>query len=220
MDGSNEPSRAAEVLATAACAFLDGLPPTADVPRRWPPLRATRPFEPRHLPVLTWLAAVFAVPSSSAADLVDTMKARAGMLSWGQTYGEQDFGPAFLERYGWTEVIGSRGPIPSDDVAVGFLLLGPDTTYPAHAHEAEEIYVPLSGVASWMRGDEGFVERAVGEVIHHRSWVPHAMHTGAEPSRAAGPLSVHPQGGGRAARGRRGAGRRCGAPSADHGRDD
>jgi mannose-6-phosphate isomerase-like protein (cupin superfamily) len=74
-----------------------------------------------------------------------------------------------------------RGPIASEKVACGFLLLGPGVEYPAHAHEAEELYVPLAGAALWMRGEEDFVSRAVSESIEHPSWMPHAMRTGAKP---------------------------------------
>ena len=102
-------------------------------------------------------------------------------LSWQQTYNAGDFGPDFLAGYGWSEFIGLRGPVASDRIACGVLLLAPGITYPAHAHQAEEIYLPISGVAEWQHGDGRFAKVAVGQAIHHAPWVPHAMKVGAEP---------------------------------------
>ena len=146
----------------------------------WPELCVTRAIEPATLPVCAVLqAAAQGAPAAFAPLLAGLCEGAAG-LRWGQTYGAADFGAAFLRGYGWTELIGLRGPIASDDVAVGFLLLGPGVVYPAHAHEAEEVYLPLSGTAQWMRGKGGFAPVAPGVVIRHPSWMPHAMRTGEE----------------------------------------
>ncbi len=106
---------------------------------------------------------------------------RRAALRWGQTYTEADFGRDFLDRYGWTELVGTRGHFASETIAAGFLLLGPGVVYPDHHHVAEEIYVPLTPATEWRKGDGAFVARAAGEVIHHPSNVSHAMRTGAEP---------------------------------------
>jgi len=101
-------------------------------------------------------------------------------LAWSQTYSPTDFGPEFLEKYGWTEIIGPRGPIPDQKLACGFLLLGPGVTYPDHHHTAEELYIVISGTAAWRRGDENWYEKPPGAVIHHPSNMPHAMRTAEE----------------------------------------
>ena len=69
----------------------------------------------------------------------------------------------------------------SERIACGVLLLGPHVTYPAHAHAAEEIYLPIHGVAEWQRGDAGFHPVPVGQAVHHPAWMPHAMRVGAAP---------------------------------------
>ncbi len=172
---------AAEVAITAARALLDGMDGAVPFLESWPDLEATRPVAPCWLPVLSWRdeARRLAVPAT--APLVAALTAEADALAWQQSYTAADFGAAFLQRYGWTELVGLRGPIPSRTIACGILMLGPDIDYPAHAHEAEELYVPLAGTAWWTRGDEAPVERPAGTPIHHPSWVPHAMQTGAEP---------------------------------------
>ena len=58
---------------------------------------------------------------------------------------------------------------------------GPPTLLSSHRHEAEEIYVPLSGTADWQQGDAVWREYAPGTLVHHLSEEPHAMRTGKEP---------------------------------------
>ncbi len=151
----------------------------------WPDLVPGRAVAARVLPVCRWLEQAVAGAPPDLVPLVRGLREGAADLPWGQTYGAQDFGAAFLDGYGWTELIGLRGPMASCRVAVGFLVLGPGVDYPSHAHEAEEIYLPLSGAALWQRGDADYAEVQPGACIHHESWVPHAMRTGAEPLVAA-----------------------------------
>lgn len=160
-------------LAAGIRAAVEGVPEAAAFLGDWPEGAARRGQVPVQLPVCRWLAGM-------AGGLAGEVAAHAGALEWRQTYGAADFGAGFLERYGWTEIIGLRGPIPSERVAAGFLLLGPDVTYPAHAHEAEEIYLPLSGRAWWQKG-EAWRQVEPRTAIHHPGWVPHAMRTEAEP---------------------------------------
>ena len=144
----------------------------------WPrPPWRRREVEARSLPVVACLEAVSQGRPPEAAAELDRLRAEAGGLAWAQTYSAAEVGAAFLERYGWTELVGLRGPVASDALAAGFLLLGPGTEYPAHHHAAEEIYVPLSGVAFWRRGEEGWRIRSPGEPIHHPSGQSHAMRT-------------------------------------------
>ena len=128
-----------------------------------------------------WLASLEPLAAPETRALVRELVAAADILQWRQTYSAADFGPEFLDSYGWTELIGLRGPIPSERVACGFLMLGPRIEYPAHAHEAEELYLPLAGEALWMRGRGDFVARAPGEMIEHSSWILHATRTREQP---------------------------------------
>ncbi|HUI61627.1 MAG TPA: dimethylsulfonioproprionate lyase family protein [Steroidobacteraceae bacterium] len=135
---------------------------------------------PASLPVLTWLPQVQRDAEPFAAELVSEICRAAPSMSWQQTY-RAAVDEHFLRNYGWCELAGLKGPLPSTRVAAGWLLLGPQTTYPSHRHEAEEIYLPLVGVASWLQGDGLWRERSPGELIHHRPHEPHAMRTRAAP---------------------------------------
>jgi hypothetical protein len=171
----------------AIFAAASGLLRTLDSPgigrflRDWPePPLQRRPMVPKDLPVLSVLPTVVRQVPPRAGDLVRTLADNAVSCAWGQTYDADDFGAAFLRNYGWMELIGTRGAIVSDRLAAGFLLLGPSTCYPRHYHDAEEIYVPLSGTACWLRGEDRRPHAPLS-VIHHPSRIPHGTETGSEP---------------------------------------
>ncbi|WP_131194577.1 dimethylsulfonioproprionate lyase family protein [Lichenihabitans psoromatis] len=195
-----DPSAAAEVLTIVALAYglLDTMPTAQPFLAAWPDQSDSRPFAPQGCPVLTWLDEIAANTTPATAPVVAALSSAAAALAWRQSYMAADFGAAFLDRYGWTELIGTKGPVPSATIACGFLMLGPWTQYPAHAHAAEELYVPLSGTALWTRGDEAPVRHRPGAPIHHPAWISHAMSTEAEPLLAlylwrGGDLAAKPQ---------------------------
>ena len=127
------------------------------------------------------MPAVVKAAGRDTAFLVNTLASLARDLAWGQTYSAQDFGAGFLEKYGWSEFIGLRGPIASERMACGVLFLGPQIEYPRHSHEAEEVYVPLTGQTLWQCGDQDWSYRNAGLPIYHASRVPHAMRTESVP---------------------------------------
>ena len=148
----------------------------------WPRTSQQRMITASHLPVLRWLPEIARDAAPFGFELVAEMCRAAPSLAWRQTYTAQDLGRAFLDNYGWSEILGSgNGPLASERIACGFLILGPSTHYPRHRHEAEEIYLPLSGTAAWQQGDAVWRERVPGTLIHHASDEPHAMRTGGRP---------------------------------------
>ena len=150
--------------------------------KNWPaPNCTTRSVFSRSLPVLSWMPAAVKAAGKQTEFLVNRLASLANHLTWGQTYSAQDFGAGFLEKYGWTEFIGLRGPIACDRMACGVLFLGPQIEYPRHSHAAEEVYVPLTGPTLWQCGDQDWVDRTPGRPIYHASRVWHAMRTESVP---------------------------------------
>lgn len=145
----------------------------------------SRTLDPSGLPVLRWLDEAVAGIVPRGREIAQALAASSPRLAWAQTYAADDLGASFLDRYGWTELLGQRGPVASERIAVGFLILGTEIEYPRHHHEAEEIYLPLSGTAEWLHGEEGWARRPPGAVIHHPSRMPHGMRTGTKPLLAA-----------------------------------
>ncbi|WP_315923458.1 dimethylsulfonioproprionate lyase family protein [Mesorhizobium sp. SP-1A] len=140
-----------------------------------------RELAPQRLDCLRHLDRAAEIAPASARPLAGLLAGHRSRLRWGQTYGREDFGQGFIDNYGWCEVFGTRGHFANDSIACGVLLLGPGLLYPDYHHEAEEIYVPLTGETEWRMGDEPFRRRMAGEVVHHASNVDHAMRTGTEP---------------------------------------
>jgi quercetin dioxygenase-like cupin family protein len=147
----------------------------------WPVTGERRPVVPSAIPVLSLLPKIKTEAPGFSHELVNDIVRAAPSMAWRQTYTVADVGAAFLQNYGWSEIVGTSGPLPGEHVACGFLILGPGTHYPLHQHEAEEIYIPLSGTASWLQGDGAWQKLAPGTVIHHSSNEPHAMRTGKQP---------------------------------------
>lgn len=131
---------------------------------------------PQHLPVLQWIDSFEG--DGQNAELVSLLQKRAAGLNWRQSYTVEDFGAGFLAAYGWTEMIGMRVPIQNPNLACGFLVLGPQVEYPDHSHDAEEIYVVLAGEGEFTKGQEGWVSKKSGDIIHHTSGLPHSVRTG------------------------------------------
>jgi hypothetical protein len=140
-----------------------------------------RQLDPTTLPCLRHLQRAAQIAPMPESLVVMPLCTSRGALHWGQTYAAKDFGTDFIANYGWMELFGTRGHFVNDDVAAGFLVLGPGTLYPDHHHVAEELYVPLTSGTEWRKGDDTFIERKAGEVIHHGPNVNHAMRTGSEP---------------------------------------
>jgi hypothetical protein len=143
----------------------------------WPASPKLREVAPTTLPVLGHLAALRDAAPSFSLPLVRTLADAAPMLAWRQSYREPAVSARFLQGYGYTELMGLSGPVPSEHLACGFLVLGPQVTYPPHSHEAQEIYVPLAGAAAWRSGAAGWVWQENGAVLQHGSGEIHAMRT-------------------------------------------
>jgi hypothetical protein len=135
----------------------------------------------QHLPVCAHFAAAVAAARGTPAQALAAAAERLGAVAcWTQNphYRSSPPDSAFLANYGYFVVAGpADGPpafVEAPNLAMGFLLLGPGTHYPAHRHPAEEIYIPLSGAGDWRRGEAPWRREAAGAVIHHPSGISHA----------------------------------------------
>lgn len=140
-----------------------------------------RTLEPNAVACSVLLDRAIILASDATRPLTELLARHRDELRWGQTYTAADFGQHFIDNYGWVELFGTRGHFANEQLAAGFLVLGPDVEYPDHHHLAEELYIPLSGSTCWRMGGEPFRLRSAGEIVHHASNVSHAMRTGNEP---------------------------------------
>lgn len=147
----------------------------------WPDVTRVKTSEPLTLPVQTHMDRIIDQAPSATMSVLKHIADTQSLFQWGQTYTEHEASRAFLDQYGWAEIIGRKGPIASGALAVGLLLLGPDTEYPLHAHPANEYYIPLSGTADWYTDDTGWQTRPPLALIHHASGIRHGMRTKGAP---------------------------------------
>ena len=71
--------------------------------------------------------------------------------------------------------------VKNKQLRFGLLLQDPNIIYAKHQHAAEELYLVLSGIASWSVDDEEAKEKDEGEFIHHAENQPHQMNTNHDP---------------------------------------
>jgi len=134
---------------------------------------------------------------SSLGTLVDRLVPH---FSWTQNpnYRRDPPDPGFLDRYGYAVIVGPEDGPPAlavdPRVAIGVLLLGPDTHYPLHSHPAVEVYYTLTE-GEWWRHPGPWRREPPGSAIHHVPNIPHATRTGADPLLAiylwTGDLETH-----------------------------
>jgi hypothetical protein len=132
------------------------------------------------LPVTRLLDGVVAETGQPAVDRVLRAFTAAGpILRWVQTTEYvATLSQQFLDNYGYVRVIGPGGLVESDVASAGLGVWGAGLYYPRHEHPAEETYHLLNGSASFQRGAGPWVDRAVGESVHHDPWEHHAQRFG------------------------------------------
>lgn len=141
----------------------------------------TREFNPRYLPVIEQLSQMLDQAGPAYSELIEALVAAREVLYFGQTYTASDFGAKFLDHYGWLKLLGPDGYWHSDVLSSGLLFLGDRITYPQHWHDAEEIYLPVSGDAQWYREGQGWQMQPVGNWIHHPGGIKHGTRTLGQP---------------------------------------
>ncbi|MCP4765635.1 MAG: cupin domain-containing protein [Gammaproteobacteria bacterium] len=103
-------------------------------------------------------------------------------LRWEQSYRKGDglVPDAMLDAYGFAEIIGARGPFVSERIRAGIAIWGPGIVYPRHQHQAEEVYILLSGSARFKLDDKAETSQHRGDIVFVASNTPHAFCCGDE----------------------------------------
>jgi mannose-6-phosphate isomerase-like protein (cupin superfamily) len=140
--------------------------------------RRPAPPTPCELPVVRyWPAALAGLQDQEGASLTPLLQQLTPRLSWwqGEHYTAASMGAAFVENYALAELLGPRGLCRSADLALGILLLGPDTYYPPHYHPAEEGLYLLSGRGTWHLDRGPTISLPPGGVVHIPAGGAHAF---------------------------------------------
>jgi mannose-6-phosphate isomerase-like protein (cupin superfamily) len=133
-------------------------------------------------PVSAILAEAVNQATSNTHTLLQTFARHKHRLRWEQSYRKQDglVPDAMLDAYGFAEIIGQRGPFISDRIRAGIAIWGPQVEYPQHQHQAEEIYVILSGSAAFSFDGGAEQTHRAGDLVFVESNRRHGFRTSEE----------------------------------------
>ena len=85
--------------------------------------------------------------SYSTAPLAQAIERIRDQLYW--EFGYSKVPPGLSNKYAFSEFLGPKGPIVSEELILGLVLFAPGTTYPSHSHQGiSESYFCLSGAIS------------------------------------------------------------------------
>jgi hypothetical protein len=111
-----------------------------------------------------------------AAGLVTAMAREPDGVAWypSRSYDDEPTMADFLPHYAVAMIFGPdrfgrRCPYASDRATLGVTLQAPGLDYPAHGHEAVEIYYILAGGADWQQGDGVWRRKVPGDFVLHEA---------------------------------------------------
>jgi len=141
-----------------------------------PDYEFTERFAPA--PPLQHLNAALLTPD--AHQFADDIIAAVDYLPWGRLATHPPSGTTTSGRT-FCQLVGPEGLVKDDAFRAGVYFQSPDTFYPSHWHNAEEVYFVLSGTALWQKDKASFALQSPGTLIHHLPAQPHAMRTQKQP---------------------------------------
>lgn len=140
---------------------------------------------PVHLPASDLLAKALplAKPGTAEQELMRLYVKERASRHWEQSYTAADeaVGADMLAGYGYTEIVGKRGPFLSERIRAGVGVFAAGVDYPAHRHRAEEIYGILAGAGTFRLGATAPERRTAGAIVHVRSQLVHGITMDTEP---------------------------------------
>lgn len=131
-------------------------------------------------PALDHLGAALALAARhDLADLAERFAAVESGLRWSQnpSYTAENAAQAFLDGYAYASLAGPEGPIHCAAPRGGYIIMGPNVTYPGHHHAPREVYLVLTPGAEWRLNDGEWFTVEAGDLIYHDAWAMHAMRT-------------------------------------------
>ncbi|PSL22032.1 dimethylsulfonioproprionate lyase family protein [Shimia abyssi] len=150
----------------------------------WPDDLTPANLPSRPLPASDLVANTHLTGVDMTQPLIDAVRATAGFANWKHTYREDEVGADFLARYGYYELFGPTGHFRTTKLRGYIAYWGSGLHYDWHSHEAEEIYLCLSGNARFLcrnNGTEHMADLSPGDTRAHTSWQTHAMTTAHQP---------------------------------------
>ena len=135
----------------------------------WPNRPSWAELEPLAVPAISLIEELAAKTTRATSPIVASIKSMVREVCWQQTYTEAEVGADFLSRYGWFELVGPTGHYLSDSTRAFIAFWGADLHYPAHLHEAEELYYVLAGSAEFHSEGQPSAQLVPGGTRYHAS---------------------------------------------------
>ena len=135
--------------------------------------------EPNLLPAADYLVDDLSSGDPGIDRMLQLYSTNKGDFKWEQSYTRSDqvVGEDMLSGYGFVELIGKYGPFVSDSIRCGIGVWGPHINYPVHKHQAEEIYLVMSGSAMFKVGERSEALKTPEDVVFVESMTPHGFRT-------------------------------------------
>ena len=100
------------------------------------------------------------------------------------SYNLQNCSQDFLNNFSLTELVGEDGLCFSKQVTYGIFLIGPDTYYPMHCHDAAECLYVLSGRGTWRLAEGPTISLPPSSTVFIPSGKAHAFWSFKDPMAA------------------------------------
>lgn len=146
----------------------------------WPTDLVETGLPARAIPAVSILQGLDLTNREPCSSLAAAVQAAAHLAHWKRTYTEDEVGADFRNRYGYFELFGPTGHYHSTQLRGYVAFWDHGLNYDWHSHEAEELYLILSGGALFKTPTD---TRQLGsnQIRHHASWESHAMRTTDQP---------------------------------------
>ena len=162
-------------LLSATLALVDALPEARDFAVGMPRTFAFTPPAPAMLPVTEEAGQAAGDAAEPARAVGLAFRDVATFAEWQQTYTEAQVGRAYLDRYGWFNLISPDGPFTDPHWRISFGYWGRGLEYPRHWHAPEELYVVVAGSALFTSDGQDPAQLGPGGTRHHSGGEPHGM---------------------------------------------
>ena len=145
----------------------------------WPGDIKPQSVDPYHIPAAQLMETDAALDTSHPA--ATALLAASPHAKWRETYKGTQITGDFMDRFGCYCLIGTGGAFTSAKISSYVVYMPAHLDYPAHHHPAEEMYLMLSGSATFQCGQAAPETLQAGQSSQHASNEPHATKTGASP---------------------------------------
>ena len=145
--------------------------------------RCPAAVQPDPLPVVRHLHAVQPSGNATIDAVLEEFLRLAPALPWLHTASYLDvLSRDYLDNFGYVQLLGPNSIVEHSGVRVGIGVWGPHLHYPAHHHEAEELYHVLAGEPLFSGHDGNRRATRPGDAVHHEPWQVHIQDFGAKPT--------------------------------------